>query len=927
MLTAVSLLFLLAQRQATTPGELGRDVVLEATRAVERDSAAASDKRWRTRLQRNSADRAALLGLASLARLTYAYEAAESLYARIDAAGEGANSASGIDDVAVHTALGRAHLALARGDLSAALPLFQRARVRARSAMNAEAEGESVLRVAGLVARARGVAAADSLLPRAESLLAGRGPAARAMLHCARAGLRPAAAEQDLAVGARLAREAGELRLEANCRFQSFVAATRRGSSTPATLAIPVEVAALQRRARDRSGLALTLQWAGWYMSTLGQYGYAWATLQEAVREGEASRNDAARSWALHGLANVAQAAGDLDGAHAHATAARALFAARGDSVGLLTAVALQGDLALAAGNAAAATAAYREALEWNRRRGSDPMNLHVALALASMAAGDARAARQELEAARRIAQSQNTAGWERGLAARFADLALLEGNLDEAERLLRESTERQSYLRRYVARARLAEVYLRRGDALAAEQELAQASDELDAWRAHLAPAELRTAAFQFAEFGRDPDLAVATVLAASVRAGRVEQAFALAERRRARELLDRVVRAEAFRGNTVRAATAPRGAGSPTVDASALRAALPDERTALLLFVTGRGGEPTLLFVATRRSLSAHILEPVDSLQDDVARFVALVESGAAASAPARALGAALLDAAVATLPQGVSNLVVVADDVLHRVPFDALVLASGESVIDRFTLSLAPSASVAVRLWSLPRVTAKPARVLVLADPSPPSAPTHLVAAFARSGGLQPLPGARREASAIARLARAADVYTGRDATASRLMNTDLSAYGVVHLATHAVADERSITSTALALGSANDDGGFVLPGDLAALNLRAALVVLSACRTAGGLVVRGEGVQGLTAPLLEGGARTVVATLWQIDDRATTRLMDSFYRALAAGHPVADALRTAKLDAKRRGVSVAAWAAFVATGDASAAVPIR
>jgi len=99
----------------------------------------------------------------------------------------------------------------------------------------------------------------------------------------------------------------------------------------------------------------------------------------------------------------------------------------------------------------------------------------------------------------------------------------------------------------------------------------------------------------------------------------------------------------------------------------------------------------------------------------------------------------------------------------------------------------------------------------------------------------------------------------------------------------------------------------------------LDLDADLVVLSACRTASGVVVRGEGVLGLTSPLLQAGARAVVASGWQVGDRAASGLMTAFYRALGRGLPAGDALREAKLAALRRGAPLHEWAAYTIIGD--------
>jgi CHAT domain-containing protein len=146
-------------------------------------------------------------------------------------------------------------------------------------------------------------------------------------------------------------------------------------------------------------------------------------------------------------------------------------------------------------------------------------------------------------------------------------------------------------------------------------------------------------------------------------------------------------------------------------------------------------------------------------------------------------------------------------------------------------------------------------------------------------------------------------------------------------VIHFATHALVDEQSVARTALALAPGDGESGFVGPGDVAALELDADLVVLSACRTAGGVVLSGEGVQGLTAPFLEAGARSVVATQWQIADQTTTRTVERFYDALARGLPLSEALREAKLDAMRRGRPPREWAAFTVVGDPFVTIPLR
>src|SRR4029079_5766182 len=140
---------------------------------------------------------------------------------------------------------------------------------------------------------------------------------------------------------------------------------------------------------------------------------------------------------------------------------------------------------------------------------------------------------------------------------------------------------------------------------------------------------------------------------------------------------------------------------------------------------------------------------------------------------------------------------------------------------------------------------------------------------------TGGLPRLTASGDEARDVARYATRSEGRLRGDASEAWLKRTRIDRFGVIHLATHALVDESSLARTSLALAPGAGEDGFLSPADLSALTLRAALadlsalmlradlVFLSACRTAGGVMVTGEGLQGLTSPLLEAGARSVVA----------------------------------------------------------------
>ena len=123
------------------------------------------------------------------------------------------------------------------------------------------------------------------------------------------------------------------------------------------------------------------------------------------------------------------------------------------------------------------------------------------------------------------------------------------------------------------------------------------------------------------------------------------------------------------------------------------------------------------------------------------------------------------------------------------------------------------------------------------------------------------------------------------------------------------------------SALYLSQYSADGAAVVQSSLSAdeiwrSGLHADLVVLSGCATGDGSAVRGEGVLGLTYAFLANGSRTVVASLWPIQDASTARLMNEFYNAYRSSGNAADALRQAQLRV-RNGV---AWSSFVVRANA-------
>jgi len=160
---------------------------------------------------------------------------------------------------------------------------------------------------------------------------------------------------------------------------------------------------------------------------------------------------------------------------------------------------------------------------------------------------------------------------------------------------------------------------------------------------------------------------------------------------------------------------------------------------------------------------------------------------------------------------------------------------------------------------------------------------------------------------------------------DASRATISRPDLSQYRIVHLATHGFIDDQHPELSGLVLSLVDEKGnpqdGFLRLHDIYNLKLPADLVVLSSCNSGLGKDVRGEGLIGLTRGFLYGGAGSVAASLWKVDDEATAQLMKHFYQGMFNdGLTPAAALRQAQIAMwkGRRWQAPYYWAAFVIQG---------
>jgi CHAT domain-containing protein len=288
--------------------------------------------------------------------------------------------------------------------------------------------------------------------------------------------------------------------------------------------------------------------------------------------------------------------------------------------------------------------------------------------------------------------------------------------------------------------------------------------------------------------------------------------------------------------------------------------------------------------------------------------------------------------------------SRVLISPDGPLHALPFGALVMEqtsarSGVSVprywIEAKPLHVVTSATLYAELRKGRRQA--PVSVIAFGDPNYSAVSRDQIEALVdpevgsilRSGNsLEPLPSTRAEVAALAGLyGKQATIYLGRQATEERAKSISKDAR-YLHFAVHGILNERFPLNSALALsvpdkpGEGQDNGLLQAWEIFEHVRVNAELVVLSACETALGREMGGEGLVGLTRAFQYAGARSIVASLWSVGDESTAELMKRFYRYLKANKTKDEALRSAQLDLIRQRGNVSHpfhWAAFELIGD--------
>ena len=389
--------------------------------------------------------------------------------------------------------------------------------------------------------------------------------------------------------------------------------------------------------------------------------------------------------------------------------------------------------------------------------------------------------------------------------------------------------------------------------------------------------------------------------------------------------------------------------------LDAAGIRERVLDSETLLLEYKLGE--RRSFGWAVTTEGLTSFELAPRERLESTVERVYGWITDVRRRTSRVRIRqGLAELDrqllGPVAAEVAAKQRLLIVADGALQYLPFEALPSLSGEHSDAGSTESPAafptdvvylPSASI-LALQRARRADLEPAPGLLAVvgdpvysreDPRLRKVPISGPAPASKRAGLRRgddlalprLPYAGLEAQAILDLVPGGDTFAALGFDANREALSGLGRYRVLHFATHSDLNAQHGELSRLVLSLFDEEGraredGFLFAHEISAMELPVELVVLSACETALGEQIRGEGLVGLTRAFLHAGAARVVVSLWKVDDRATAELMQRFYRHLLQDRwPPPRALREAKNEIRqlRRWSRPYFWAGFVLQGE--------
>jgi CHAT domain-containing protein len=320
----------------------------------------------------------------------------------------------------------------------------------------------------------------------------------------------------------------------------------------------------------------------------------------------------------------------------------------------------------------------------------------------------------------------------------------------------------------------------------------------------------------------------------------------------------------------------------------------------------------------------MEVHTLPSAKELGGLTKSYLAALKGGTEFRTGARALYSALI---APITSREWDSLIVVPDGSLHLLPWGALQDERDAYLAQRAVISVAPSATVLGALRREPEVqTYKLFLGVAFSEAGGATNGTAKTRGISeiRGADIKPLQFSKEEVSeANAALGSNGVILAGTDASEWKLKSEPLAQFRVITLAAHGVGDELEPDRAAIVLnpGNATEDGLWQAR-EIRRTKLNADTVVLSACETGTGRLQGEEGIMNLARAFLTAGAKSVVASLWDVQDRSTATLMEGFYQHLAKGESIATALRSSQvefIETYGEKANPSLWAGFEVIGD--------
>ena len=364
-------------------------------------------------------------------------------------------------------------------------------------------------------------------------------------------------------------------------------------------------------------------------------------------------------------------------------------------------------------------------------------------------------------------------------------------------------------------------------------------------------------------------------------------------------------------------------------------------DDQTVMLEYFIEE--KESYLIIITRKTAKLCVLAGRDDLEKSLRAYIKIFSfrsnDNRVGIEAAKRIGKELIPLEKGGLLKDAKALIVIPDGILHYLPFETLRASIGHGsgyLVEKLVISYCPSASSLFVLKQQKKRNERQRALLAIGGPNYGIRPTSeheitkkdVLSQLYNEQGFRfsSLPFSKREVLEIGKLFAKSDrtILVGEKASEEAIKNLPLIEYRLIHFACHGFLDERIPLRSALvlSLNAQQEDDGYLQMREIYGLTMNADLVVLSACQTGNGILERAEGPMGLARAFFCAGARSVIASLWSINDKTTVFFMKEFYRNLVDGYATGKALQLTKIRMLNSAWSHPFyWAGFILNGDSA------